>query len=77
MDIFGVAILWHILGERPAMLLGAGTVILIRWLSYHFRWNLPKAHDEKRRPKGRLFHRSAIFIFSTSPAVENFLRHTL
>ena len=37
--------LWHILGERPAMLLGAAVIILIRWFSYHFRWNLPKAHD--------------------------------
>ena len=37
--------LWNVLGEMPAMVLGAGTVILIRWLSFHFRWNLPKAHD--------------------------------
>ena len=36
---------WHTIGEMPAMVLGALTVILIRWLSYHFRWNLPKAHD--------------------------------
>jgi len=37
--------LWHFLGEMPAMLLGAGAVILIRCLSAHYRWNLPKAHD--------------------------------
>ena len=36
---------WHYLGEMPSMLLGAGIVILIRALSAHFRWNLPKAHD--------------------------------
>jgi len=37
--------LWHFLGEMPSMVLGAGSIILIRWLSYHFRWNLPKAHE--------------------------------
>lgn len=37
--------LWHPAGEWPAMLAGAGTVMLIRFLSAHFRWNLPKAHD--------------------------------
>lgn len=38
-------LLWHYIGEVPAMLLGAGIVILIRVLSAHFRWNLPRAHD--------------------------------
>ena len=38
-------LLWHYTGEMPAMLLGAGAVILIRCLSAHFRWNLPRAHD--------------------------------
>lgn len=36
---------WHHLGEMPSMLLGAGLIILIRCLSAHFRWNLPRAHD--------------------------------
>ncbi|MDD3346695.1 TRIC cation channel family protein [Oscillibacter sp.] len=37
--------LWRMAGELPAMLTGAGTVMLIRCLSAHFRWNLPRAHD--------------------------------
>ena len=36
---------WHHLGEMPSMLLGAGLTILIRCLSAHFHWNLPRAHD--------------------------------
>ena len=36
-------VLWQSAGELPAMLAGMGTVILIRGLSAHFRWNLPKA----------------------------------
>ena len=36
---------WHHLGEMPSMLLGAGLTILIRALSAHFHWNLPRAHD--------------------------------
>lgn len=39
------ALLWHVLGELPAMLAGTGLVILIRCLSAHFRWNLPRAKD--------------------------------
>lgn len=35
---------WHHLGEMPSMLLGGGAVILIRSLSAHFRWNLPRAN---------------------------------
>lgn len=38
-------LLWHRAGELPAMLAGMSAVILIRLLSAHFRWNLPKAHD--------------------------------
>ena len=30
-----------------AMALGAGLVILIRCLSAHFRWSLPKAHPKE------------------------------
>ena len=37
--------LWHQAGEMPSMLLGAGVVMLIRALSAHFHWNLPRAHD--------------------------------
>ncbi len=39
------AVLWHPFGEATAMLGGAALVILIRVLSAHFRWNLPKAKD--------------------------------
>ena len=38
-------LLWQPLGELPAMLIGAGLVMLIRALSAHYHWNLPKAHD--------------------------------
>jgi len=38
-------VLWQPAGELPAMLAGMGTVILIRGLSAHFRWNLPKARE--------------------------------
>ena len=38
-------LLWHYAGEMLSMLLGGGAVILIRCLSAHFRWNLPRAHD--------------------------------
>lgn len=37
--------LWRPFGEASAMLGGAALVILIRMLSAHFRWNLPKARD--------------------------------
>jgi len=37
--------LWNLLGELPAMLLGMGVVVVIRILSAHYRWNLPKAKD--------------------------------
>ena len=39
------ALLWQALGEIAAMLVGAGVVVVIRILSAHFRWNLPRAHD--------------------------------
>ena len=38
-------LLWHYAGEMGSMLAGGGLVILIRGLSAHYRWNLPKAHD--------------------------------
>lgn len=34
---------WPWIGSVPAMLLGLVTVVLIRGLAAHFRWNLPKA----------------------------------
>ena len=39
-------LLWHYAGEMGSMLLGGGAVILIRCLSAHFRWNLPKVSEE-------------------------------
>ena len=38
-------LLWHRLGEMPSMMIGLGLVMLIRVLSRHFQWSLPKAHD--------------------------------
>ena len=38
-------LLWHQLGALPSMLLGAGVILLIRVLSHHYNWNLPKARD--------------------------------
>ena len=38
-------LLWHYAGEMGSMLAGGGLVILIRGLSAHYRWNLPKAHE--------------------------------
>ena len=38
-------LLWHYAGEMLSMLAGGGAVILIRGLSAHFRWNIPRAHD--------------------------------
>ena len=38
-------LLWHYAGEMGSMLAGGGLVILIRVLSAHYRWNLPRAHD--------------------------------
>ena len=39
------ALAWHHLGEMVSMLLGGGLVVVIRGLSAHYRWNLPRAHD--------------------------------
>lgn len=39
------ALLWGPAGELAATLSGMGVVVLIRFLSAHFRWNLPRAHD--------------------------------
>lgn len=38
-------LLWEAAGEVPAMLLGAGVVLLLRLLSAHYKWNLPKPQD--------------------------------
>lgn len=35
--------LWRPAGEVAAMLTGAGVVVLIRFLSAHYRWNLPRS----------------------------------
>ena len=39
------ALAWHHSGEMVSMLLGGGLVVVIRGLSAHYRWNLPRAHD--------------------------------
>ena len=39
------ALAWRPLGEMTAMLLGGSLVVLIRGLSAHYRWNLPRAHE--------------------------------
>lgn len=39
------AILWRPAGEVAAILTGAGVVVFIRFLSAHYRWNLPRAQD--------------------------------
>ena len=39
------AALWNGAGEVAAMAVGMTVVIVIRLLSAHYRWNLPKAHD--------------------------------
>lgn len=33
---------WEAAGEQGAMLLGAGTVVLMRFLAIRFKWNLPR-----------------------------------
>lgn len=39
------AALWNGAGEVAAMAVGMTVVMVIRLLSAHYRWNLPKAHD--------------------------------
>lgn len=39
------AAMWQPAGELPAMLCGMVLVLLIRMLSAHFRWNLPKSQE--------------------------------
>lgn len=36
------ALLWRVLGQVPAMLLGAAITIVLRLLAAHYHWNLPK-----------------------------------
>ena len=38
-------LLWHRAGETVSVLAGLATVVVIRVLSAHYRWNLPRAHD--------------------------------
>ena len=40
------AVLWRLVPQYVAMLAGMTTVLLIRLLSAHFRWNLPRVEDE-------------------------------
>ena len=37
--------LWNQLGGTAAMLLGCGTIFVIRLLAAHYRWSLPKAEE--------------------------------
>lgn len=37
------ALFWNILGQLPAMMLGAALTFVLRLLAAHFRWSLPKA----------------------------------
>ena len=41
----GCAALWDPAGEVAAMAVGMTVVMVIRLLSAHYHWNLPKAHD--------------------------------
>lgn len=40
-------LLWNLLGGAAAMAIGTILVVIIRFLSAHFRWSLPKAHTEE------------------------------
>ena len=40
------AVRWRLVPQYVAMLAGMTTVLLIRLLSAHFRWNLPRVEDE-------------------------------
>ena len=40
------AVLWRHVPQYVAMLAGMAAVLLIRLLSAHFRWNLPRVKDE-------------------------------
>ena len=40
------AVLWRHVAQYVAMLAGMAAVLLIRLLSAHFRWNLPRVKDE-------------------------------
>ena len=37
------ALLWNVIGEAAAMIIGSVTVMVLRFLAAHFRWSLPKA----------------------------------
>ena len=36
-------VLWHYAGIIPSMMIGMGVIVLLRLLSFHFRWHLPRA----------------------------------
>ncbi len=42
---FVCAFCWNRLGEETAMLTGAASVVVMRFLAIHFRWNLPRIDD--------------------------------
>ena len=37
--------LWPRVGSMGAMMAGTALIVVIRFLSAHYHWNLPKAHD--------------------------------
>ncbi|MBQ8830257.1 MAG: TRIC cation channel family protein [Oscillospiraceae bacterium] len=37
------ALLWNVIGQAAAMIVGSVTVMALRFLAAHFRWSLPKA----------------------------------
>ena len=39
-------LLWNVAGEAAAMIAGAAVVLVIRFLSAHYRWSLPRAKTE-------------------------------
>lgn len=39
------AVLWPVLGQNGAMMIGFAAVLLIRALARHYKWNLPKLPD--------------------------------
>ena len=36
-------VLWKYLGDMLAMMIGAGIIVTLRLLSFHFKWHLPRA----------------------------------
>ena len=50
----GCALLWLPDNPLPAMLAGIIIVLTLRFLSAHYRWNLPHIHDDYKKPKSSI-----------------------